>query len=245
MKKENSVQYQESEAYNKNFPKLKDHLEYFECLYNFCFELHYMLNQKSFKDAGELLNGQMMILMRITDFLRCIGEDITKGYPEQAGTLAASIFELAHTGIYFFFEPEAVKKWFGGSKEDKMPKLIGKGTYKELVEFNCSKFNLDGNYEVQLYKELCWMKHSHPVMQDILINVHAQFVIGPYTDERAIHNSKLIIEQSGRLTEFLISHIQFPENFLSATQQELKHKKLVLLAQKRGELINTHNHSSS
>ena len=208
MKKENSVQYQEAEAYKKNFPKLKDYLEYFEFLYNFCFDLHYMLNQKSIKDAGELLNGQMMILMRITDFLRCIGEEITKGYPEQAGTLAASIFELAHTGIYFLFEPGAVKKWFGGSKEDKMPKLIGKSNYSELVKFNYSKFDQDSKYEYQLYQELCWMKYSHPVMQDILINTHAQFLMGPYTDDRAIHNSKFIIVHSGRLTEFFISHIQ-------------------------------------
>lgn len=44
MKKENSVEYLEAEASKGNIPKLKMHLEYFKNLYNFCFELHLLVN---------------------------------------------------------------------------------------------------------------------------------------------------------------------------------------------------------
>lgn len=235
---QHSTEFLENEAQKVNIPKLKLHLHYLNNVYNYCFEIQHSLDRKSPKKTGELLNAQMILLMRVTDFLRCIYLNIVIGYPEQAGTLASSVFELVHTGIYFKYVPEVINKWWNGNNEKRMPQLIGKNTYKDLVEHNCNKMEGQVNDEWRIYKELCWMKHSHPVMHDVLIeNDLMRFQIGPYTDERALGNAKFILVQSGRLTEMFISSISFPESILSNDEYKIKLERLNFLFDERKQLI--------
>lgn len=235
---QNSVENLEREAKKVNIPKLNLHLQYLNNVYNFCFEIQHSLNGKSPKKTGELLNAQMILLMRITDFLRCIYLNIVMGYPEQAGTLASSVFELVHTGIYFRSVPEVIEKWWNGSHETRMPNLIDKNTYRDLVDHNCNIMEGQVNDEWRIYKELCWMKHSHPVMHDVLVeNEFMKFQIGPYTDERALENAKFILVQSGRLTEMFISVISFPESIFSDEEHKIRLERLYCLFDERKQLI--------
>lgn len=228
MKVEHSLEYQEKQALEKILPELMEHLDYSTKVYNCCFKIQHFLDNKTINEVGQLLRSQMMILTRITDFLRCIQHTIVLGYPEQAGTLAGSIFELTHTAIYFTYDIAAMQKWLSCSDDNaKMPKLIGKNTYRELVVYNCEQLGLDSKQESAVYSRLCWMKHSHPILQDILVdNGKAKFRIGPYTDETSIGLAWFTIETSGRLTEILISRIKFPGDLLSDSQLKAKDEML-------------------
>ncbi|CDZ76122.1 hypothetical protein BN59_00388 [Legionella massiliensis] len=235
---EHSIEYQEREAAKEILPELNEHLDYSTKIYNSCFSIQRFLDGKTINDVGQLLRSQMMILMRITDFLRCIQHIVILGYPEQACTLAASIFELSHTAVYFSYDNAAMLKWLASSDGEKnMPKLIGIDTYKKLVEHNCQKVGVPSEPEVSVYRQLCWMKHSHPIMQDIQINNDkAKFLIGPFTDERSISHAWFAIEQSGRLTEMLISHIVFPKGLLSDSDLNVKRQMLLDLTNMRDRL---------
>ena len=219
----NNVEDLEIKAYKEIHPHLKEHLDYSKKVYNFCFKIHYMLDNNSLSNVGDMLKSQIMILMRITDFLRCIHHTLERGYPEQACTLAASIFELTHTAVYFSYDQDAMKKWLDCKDvESRMPNLIGKRTYTKIVEHNCNILSLDTEKEKKLYNLFCGMKHSHPTLQDILIkNDEASFLIGPYSDDRAIKIARFVLHYSGRLIELLITQITFPDAFLSDDDQKM------------------------
>lgn len=202
---EHVIEWQEQKASEQILPELKEHLDYLDQVYEFCFKVPQALNSKMYNQVSKQLRCQLMILMRITDFLRSIRFLITNGYPEQACTLASSIFELAHTSAYLLHSPEAVDKWFGNTDiQAQMSNLICGGGYKKLVEKNYSYkgFASASDNEFKIYQQLCWMKHSHPVMQGLLLKDNrVHFQIGPYTDEKSINHAWFCIEHSSRLTE--------------------------------------------
>jgi hypothetical protein len=176
-----------------------------------------------------------MILMRITDFLRCIQLLTIKGYPEQAGTLAASIFELAHTAVFFAQSPEKATEWRQATSiRQQAPREIPGINWRKVVRSNCERAGAPGNVEAeyQVYQQLCWMKHSLRKMQDIRIESGGVFslIFGPYTDERAISHAWFALEHAGRLTEFVVSHLmeQFGTVEMKVALQELGEKRAAL-----------------
>lgn len=210
---ENTIDGQEENTSFKIYSEIKPHLDYLSKVYNLCFEIQMIFNNKPFKNILSYLRAQMMIIMRITDFLRCIFILIPKGYPEQACTLAASIFELSHTSIRFSYDHETANKWLESkSVSHKMPNLIGMNNWKELVKKNCnaSESSQQADPEYKVYKQLCWMKHSLPKMQDLRVNQDensVEFIFGPYSDNRSISHAWFGMEHAGRLTEFALSRV--------------------------------------
>jgi hypothetical protein len=79
-------------------------------------------------------------------------------------------------------------------------------TWKRIVDANAeNRESAKGEYRV--YRQLCWMKHSLPKMQDMRVVTDQSFelVFGPHTDERAINHAWFSLEHAGRLTEITIS----------------------------------------
>lgn len=230
---QNSVEWQEEQTTQKILPEIKDHLDYLFNIYNLCFETQMLIhNRPLFREANNTIRAQMMILMRITDFLRGTELLIFRGYPEQAGTLVASIFELAHTAIYFEHTPNAAKKWLSSNSiADEMPYYIGERTYKNIVTKNCKHNNQNPDEALKVYKQLCWMKHSLPKMQDMIKEqdgFRCQF--GPYSDEKSISHAWFSIQHAGALTEYLLSYI------INSFKNYDLHEKLKILSTTRNKL---------
>ncbi len=204
-----TIEQEEKEASTKLFPQIKDHLNYANDAYGLAFTLQEAIGGKRFADISDIARAQFMILMRITDFLRSIQWLALKGYPEQAGTLAASVFELAHTAAFFAHSPETAKEWLTATSIKKQaPRDIPGRNWKDVVKANCEHAGVPGNTEpeYQVYQQLCWMKHSLPKMQDMRVELDGvSLVFGPHTDERAISHAWFSMEHSGRLTEFVAS----------------------------------------
>ena len=106
-----SVQEDEEKAMEKLWPELQEHVNYLSEVYTLAFNIQNSIAGKRIGDIPDLVRAQLMILMRITDFLRCIQLLALKCYPEQAGTLAASVFELAHTAVLFSRSPDEAGEW--------------------------------------------------------------------------------------------------------------------------------------
>lgn len=221
-----TIQWLEYKASRYNSKDLKEHLLYLESVYQLCFSVHSLLDKEKvdeFKDDHALM-AQMMLLGRITDFLRCIRLFSGKGYPDQAGTLASSVFELAHTALYFSYMPDAAKKWLEiDFAKGKMPDLIDVGGgYEGLVRANCKHFNMhdqaDGEYKV--YRQLCLMKHSHPKMIGIdIVDQNVLFQTGPYINDNCINNTWYSILHSGRLAEMTIDSISLVKKNVRLTEK--------------------------
>jgi hypothetical protein len=183
-------------------------LNYVNEVYNLAFKLHEAMAGKRIADISSQSRAYFMILMRITDFLRCIQMLTVKGYPEQAGTLAASIFELGHTAATFHHAPDKAAVWVrADSIKQQMPKGLG-GHWKDVVTANSDHLG-DGTCaesEYQVYQQLCWMKHSLPKMQDMRVEQgEVALLFGPYTDERSINHAWFTLEHARRLAELVIA----------------------------------------
>jgi hypothetical protein len=162
---DNSVNAHEDEASEKIFPDIQEHVNYLNDVYNLCFAIQLKLGGTPIHALEDYFRAQLMILMRITDFLRPVILLCAKGYPEQAATLTASIFELAHTAVVFSYKPEAAKQWLESDDlTEKVPQLFKFNNWKCVVKENCKQSgNPDmAEHEYYIYKQLCWMKHSHP-----------------------------------------------------------------------------------
>jgi hypothetical protein len=209
MKHVTSVQEAEEQAAVKVFPDLKAHVQYVNDAYNLAFRIQAAINGKRLADISDVARAQFMILMRITDFLRCIQLLTVKCYPEQAGTLAASIFELTHTAVLFSRSPDEAKAWLrANSIKLQVPRRLFGANWKELVKANCEHFGAGdaAEREYQVYEQLCWMKHSLPKMQDMRVEEDGvSLIFGPHTDERALSHAWFSMEHAARLTEFVIA----------------------------------------
>lgn len=203
-----SVQEDEELATNKAWPDLQAHVNYLSDVYTFAFKIQQAIDGMRIGDIPDVVRAQLMILMRITDFLRCIQLLTVKCYPEQAGTLAASIFELAHTAALFSRSPPEAAEWLRATSiKQQVPRKLFGANWKEVVKVNCEHFGGEdrAESEYQVYEQLCWMKHSLPKMQDMRVEEGSRvsLIFGPHTDERALNHAWFAIEQAGRLTEFV------------------------------------------
>jgi hypothetical protein len=206
---EASVQAAEDRTMDLIFPELKAHLNYLNDVYNLAFRVQTHLDGQRIAHIPDVARAQFMILMRVTDFVRCIQLLSLKGYPEQAGTLAASVFELAHTALFLERDAAKASEWLNArSIEDQMPKGVLGTNWREVVRLN-TKDSGDvtvAEREYQVYIQLCWMKHSLPKMQDMRVESDGKvgLIFGPYSDERSINHAWFSMEHGGRLTEMVI-----------------------------------------
>ncbi len=76
-----SIQQEEGAASDKLFPEFRDHLNYANDVYNLAFKVQESIAGKRIADIPDIARAQFIILMRITDFLRCIQLLSIKGYP--------------------------------------------------------------------------------------------------------------------------------------------------------------------
>jgi len=230
-----SAQEAENSASERLFPELKEHLNYVTDAYNLALKVQAAIEGKRLDEISEVTRAQLMILMRITDFLRCVQLLAIKGYPEQAGTLAASIFELAHTAVFFAYAPEKAKEWLQATSiREQAPRDIPGANWKQIVRRNCENSGAPGHIEAeyQVYQQLCWMKHSLPMMQDMRVETkdRVSLIFGPYTDERALSHAWFSLEHAGRLTEFVVASLlnELGTNEISTELQALGVKRAAL-----------------
>lgn len=230
------VQEDEEKATEKLWPELQEHVNYLSEVYTLAFNIQNSIAGKRIGDIPDLVRAQLMILMRITDFLRCIQLLVVKCYPEQASTLAASVFELAHTAVLFSRSPDEAREWLrANSIKQQVPRDLFGTNWRELVRENCEHYGEArlADAEYQVYEQLCWMKHSLPKMQDMRVEEDGVSVIfGPHTDERSVNHSWFAMEHAGRLTEFVAS-LLMPSLSTEETRSALK-----VLVAKRQQLFN-------
>jgi hypothetical protein len=206
-----TVQQAEDQAMDKVWPDLQAHVNYLSEVYSLAFKIQMAISGKRIADISDVARAQLMILMRITDFLRCIQLLALKGYPEQAGTLAASIFELSHTAVLFSRSPGEGTQWLrANSIKQQVPRKLFGANWKDLVRANSEHYGAaeHAEPEYQVYEQLCWMKHSLPKMQDMRVEEDGvSLIFGPHTDERALSHAWFAMEHAGRLTEFVIAQL--------------------------------------
>ena len=155
-----------------------------------------------------------------------VKSDFGIDHHQQAGTLAASVFELAHTALFLERDAAKASEWLNArSIEDQMPKGVLGTNWREVVRLNTRDSGdvTVAEREYQVYIQLCWMKHSLPKMQDMQVESDGKvgLIFGPYLDDRSINHAWFSMEHGGRLTEMVIGLLaaKYGDAALSAVTQ--------------------------
>jgi hypothetical protein len=152
---------------------------------------------------------KLLLLQRIQNDLRCCMILAQHGYPVQAATQAASIYEAWATIANIETEEDAVK-WLSHDKEYESFGHI-RALTKQAVK------NITGDVSIadkmySQYQQLCMCKHLNPIIErsrgyDFIEGNVIQFRPGPDTSELAIKWSWLALECASRFAHFALFSI--------------------------------------
>lgn len=180
---------QELEAYLRNKAFHHESWLLLRKIYDFCHKIRINLVGKQ----ETHVSLQLMLLMKMADCLRVVQTASIFGYPHQAGMLCSSLWEMAHTIIYFSHTPEGVEKYIEASQDTqkKMPGLLGKKWQQICNENsaymwsnrNANELKIWQEAEWSHYEKLCKIKHSHPFHINRVKKINEmeiEVVYGPY-----------------------------------------------------------------
>lgn len=155
---------------------------------------------------------KLLLLQRIQNDLRCCMILVEHGYPLQAVTLAAGIFEAWVTIANIKTEDDALR-WLSHGKENE-----SFGRIRPLTKQALENIDGDAKYADKMYaqyQQLCMPKHLNPIVERSrgyeLDGNAIQFKPGPDTSELAMRHGWYALERASRfanLALFTIAHSQ-------------------------------------
>lgn len=145
----------------------------------------------------------LVLLGRLATDLQCVCQLASQGYYDQACTVAASIFEIAHTVHYVAYDDERAQDWI----EHRKPKRSYKSA-QALVEETARRLAPEvaatlAKAEMKTYAQLCWAKHSNPVVMGFRPSsewtTKGVVRVGADVSERAVNAIWFALQHSARL----------------------------------------------
>ena len=203
-----SIEEEEARAAEILRPQIVDHLNHAAATCNLIYKLNVSFDGLVFESMPESLRVRLVLSARIADDLRAIQHLSSMGYCEQSCTVAASVFEVAHTAAFIGADDELAIEWieFDDLKQNFRP-------VKFLVRATAARLNpddVDGatKREYDIYRQLCWMKHTNPFFQGLrdphFWNAHGALRFAPDTTEMGIRCSWFALEHASRLGVFAV-----------------------------------------
>ena len=106
-----------------------------------------------------------VLLARAADDLRAVMRCASEGYPLQAMTVAASLFELAYTLGYIGSSDDRAAEWLRWPRFDRTPWPLKRMIEETLKAALGPHHRASSNQEANFYAALCWAKHANPNLQ--------------------------------------------------------------------------------
>ena len=157
-----SIEEEETRAAEILRPQIVDHLNHAAAACNLINQLNASFDGLEFESLPENLLVRLVLNARIADDLRAMQHLSSMGYCEQSCTIVASVFEVAHTGAFIGADDELAVEW---RDFDDLTRNFR--TVYSLVRATAARLNPDdidgatkGEYDI--YRQLCWMKHTIP-----------------------------------------------------------------------------------
>jgi len=165
---------------------------------------------------------KLLLLQRVQNDLRCCMLLVERGYPLQAGSIAAGIFEAWITIANIRTEEEAAK-WLSHSKENE-----SFGRIRHLTEQALKNIVGDTKQAALMYsqyQQLCMPKHLNPIVERArgyaLDGKTIQFRPGPEITEAGIRLGWYVLERATRFAYFALHTIALSQETPSDLHLEL------------------------
>jgi hypothetical protein len=174
---------------------------------------------------------RLLLLQRTQNDLRCCMILVEHGYPLQAVTQAASIFEAWVTIANLKTEDDAVR-WFSHAKENESFGRIRPLTRQALENIVGDAKDADRLYSQ--YQQLCMPKHLNPIIERsrgyVLDCGRIEFRPGPDTSELAVAHGWYALERAARFALFALLTIAHSQGTSPDLHRELAEQQIALNA---------------
>lgn len=186
----------------------------------------------SILDMPESMKVVVNLLVKISNDIRCSSLLVAKGYPIQATSIVASMYESAYMVAYIGLDNERAAKWI--DHEDPKKLFIGfvDLTKEAIKNFNVSEYESIARKEYVDYRQLCMVKHSNPLFQKQQgYQIEGKYILainGPDNSVPSIRLSWFVLEKSINyvliaLGSFINSHLsQYEPTMLIKQYKELE-----------------------
>ncbi|MFT7088197.1 MAG: hypothetical protein ACJAZX_001652 [Rickettsiales bacterium] len=163
------------------------------------------LNYSPIGTIDEKFQVLIEIHQQIMENLSCIRCLIGNMYKNQAGILAATIFELSHYGIYIFKNDKALIYW-NEMRGNFLKEFKNLKTIANIVRDNVTSSGKDyDSAEYDVYRQFCRFKHPHPILFGLKEN--GIFMNGNEVNDNNIQNCWYILHRSAMYSNYITHEI--------------------------------------
>jgi hypothetical protein len=150
----------------------------------------------------------VVLLVRIVNDLRSAALLVQRGYPLQAITIVASIFEESFTVAYVGDSEARAARW-GTHRDPNHPFQDVRTMVREVLRTEPSYAAALRN-ELECYSQLCWAKHANPFLQRQhgirFAESQVEIWSGPSTDVNAVRAAWFALDHGARLAVAAVAH---------------------------------------
>ena len=207
-----SVEQEEEAAKAVLLPQVARHLELVTRMCNVIWRVLASFDATNLNDLSLPLKVRQILLARLADDLRATCHLCHTGYTAQASTVAASIFEVAHTIVFIGNDEGRADEWTRHDDPVHPFKKVREMVRENFESLGSPDPNATYRNEYDVYTQLCWMKHVNPMLQGYrdprFWAAHGTLNYAPDTTEAGVRRSWLALQHASRLamlatTEFV------------------------------------------
>jgi hypothetical protein len=116
------------------------------------------------RDVSQSRKVATSLLVRVQNDLRCASLLALRGYPDQACTLVASIYEAAMTIAVVGSDDHVAQEWIDYGDPNKPFRNIQKMTRDALEKLGVPEAEKNAERNYTTYRQLCMAKHLNPLL---------------------------------------------------------------------------------
>ena len=238
-----SIEEEEARAADILRPQIVDHLNHAAATCNLITRLNASFDGAEFESLPLNLLVRLILNARIADDLRAIQHLSSMGYCEQSCTIAASVFEVAHTAAFIGADDELAIEW---KDFDDLTRNFR--SVSSMVRANFGRQHpdeIDGvqKSEYGVYRQLCWMKHTNPFFQGLrnphFWDAHGTLRFAPNTSEYGIRCSWFALEHASRLGVFAVSETFYRNIDGTDSPHRDQVEQMILAARRQNDNLRT------
>jgi len=210
----------EQQAFAALKPELEDHFHLAREATQLVLECSSAVHVDDFLSVPLARRACLSLMIRIANDLRCAALLALRGYPLQAATLVASIFEVSFTIGYIGADEALAAEWIE-HRDPTQPFRHATVLVKRVLEREPDAGGQDFlENERRCYAQLCLAKHANPLLQKAhglrVGEDQASIQNGPELHEQALRVSWFALEHGARLAVAAAAH--FSKNHLEGRQ---------------------------
>jgi len=154
----------ERQAIQKLDSELRSHGIVSQRAYNLMGTVLARMPETRLRDVSQSRKVATSLLVRVQNDLRCASLLALRGYPDQACTLVASIYEAAMTIAVVGSDDCVAQEWIDHDDPNKPFRSIQKITRDALERLGAPEPEKNAERNYTIYRQLCMAKHLNPLL---------------------------------------------------------------------------------